>query len=256
MKLQLKNMLAIALPALLLPAAASAQAQPLSAAEIVKRADDNRRGKSSCSEIVMTVVRPTWRREIGVKSWAKGEQLGLTLITSPAKDKGQAFLKRGKDLWSWMPSIGRMIKMSSSVMGQSWMGSDFTNDDMVKQSSIVSDFDHTLSGEETVNGTLCYKVTLVPHEDAAVVWGKIALWVSKADFVEVKVENYDDEGALVNTMLGYDVKPFGKHKLASRMEMIPADKPNQKTVMTIIKYDFDAAIDDSFFSQQNMKKVK
>jgi outer membrane lipoprotein-sorting protein len=250
----MKRILTSALLALL-PAAASVQAQALSAVEIVKRADDNRRGKSSYSEVVMTVVRPTWQREIGIKSWAKGEKFALTLITSPAKDKGQAFLKRDKDLWSWMPSIGRMVKMSSSVMGQSWMGSDFTNDDMVKQSSIVSDFDHTLNGEEAVNGTPCYKVTLVPHEDAAVVWGKIALWVSKADFIEMKIENYDEEGVLVNTMLGYDVKPFGAHKLPARMEMIPADKPNQKTVMTIIKYDFDTPIDDKFFSQQNMKRM-
>jgi outer membrane lipoprotein-sorting protein len=238
----------------LLPAAAGAQA--LSALEIVRRADENRRGKSSYSEVVMTVVRPTWRREIGVKSWSKGENFGLTLITSPAKEKGQAFLKRGKDLWSWMPGIGRMVKMSSSVMGQSWMGSDFTNDDMVRQSSVVSDFDHTLNGEESVNGTPCYKVTLVPHEDAAVVWGKIVAWVSKADFVEAKIENYDEEGVLVNTMLAFDVKTFGKHRLATRMEMIPADKPSHKTVMAIITCNFDAPIDESFFSQQNMKKVK
>ncbi|MDR0711864.1 MAG: outer membrane lipoprotein-sorting protein [Prevotellaceae bacterium] len=244
------------LPMLLLPAAATgAHAQALSAAEIVKKADDNRRGKSSYSEIVMTVVRPTWQREVGVKSWSKGEKFGLTLITSPAKDKGQAFLKRDKDLWSWMPSIGRMIKMSSSVMGQSWMGSDFTNDDMVRQSSIVNDFDHTLNGEEVVNGTLCYKITLIPHEGTAVVWGKIMLWVSKVDFIEMKIENYDEENVLVNTMLGYDVKLFGKHKLATRMEMIPADKPNQKTVMTITKCDFETTIDDNFFSQQNMKKL-
>jgi outer membrane lipoprotein-sorting protein len=252
----MKNMMTYVLLTLLLAATGlQVQAQTLSVEEIVKRVDENRRGKSSYSETLMTVVRPTWQREVGIKSWAKGEKFGLTLITSPAKDKGQVFLKRDKDLWSWMPSIGRMIKMSSSVMGQSWMGSDFTNDDMVRQSSIVNDFDHTLNGEEVVNGTPCYKITLIPHEDAAVVWGKIVLWASKADFIEMKIENYDEESVLVNTMLGYDVKPFGKHKLATRMEMIPADKPNQKTVMAIIKYDFDAPIDDSFFSQQNMKKL-
>jgi hypothetical protein len=232
------------------------RAQALSAKEIVKRADDNRRGESSYSEIVMTVVRPAWQREVGIKSWAKGEKFGLTFITSPAKDRGQAFLKRDKDLWNWAPSIGRMIKMSSSVMGQSWMGSDFTNDDMMQQSSIVNDFDHTLDGEESVNGTPCYKITLIPHEDAAVVWGKVIMWISKADFVEIKVENYDEDNGLVNTMIGYDVKTFGKHKLTTRMEMIPADKPNQKTVMKILTCDFDTTVDESFFSQQNMKKAR
>lgn len=234
----------------------SLRAQTPGAKEIVRRAEDNRRGESSYMEIVMTVVRPAWQREVGIKSWAKGDKFGLTFITSPAKDRGQAFLKRDKDLWNWAPSIGRMIKMSSSVMGQSWMGSDFTNDDMMRQSSAVNDFEHTLNGEETVNGTPCYKITLVPHENAAVVWGKIIMWIAKADFVEMKTENYDEDGVLVNTMIGYDVKTFGKHQLATRMEMIPADKPNQKTVMKILACDFDTSVDESFFSQQNMKKVK
>jgi outer membrane lipoprotein-sorting protein len=230
------------------------QAQTLTATEIVKRADENSRGENLYSEITMTIVRPTWSREIGVKSWSKGDDYSLTVITSPAKEKGQAFLKRQKDLWNWQPSIGRMIKMSSSVMGQSWMGSDFTNDDMVRQTSIVNDFDHKLEQNETVNGAECYKITLIPHEDAAVVWGKIIMWVSKDNFIELKVENYDEDMKLVNTMIGYDVKQFGSRKLASRMEMIPADKPSQKTVMTVIKNDFDIQLNESFFSQQNMKK--
>jgi outer membrane lipoprotein-sorting protein len=230
--------------------------QAQTATEIVKRADDNRRGSSSYSEVKMTIVRPTWSREIAMKSWAKGSDFSLTLVTAPAKEKGQAFLKRKKDLWNWQPSIGRMIKMSSSVMGQSWMGSDFTNDDMVRESSSVSDYTHVLERTETVREFSCYKVLLTPKEDAAVVWGKVVMWISEADFVEVKTEFYDEDGALVNTFNGYDVQAYGRRKLASRMEVIPADKPNQKTVMTVVKYDFEMVMEDGFFSQQNMKNVK
>lgn len=230
-------------------------AQNPTATEIVKRADENRRGNSSYSEIKMTIVRPTWQREIGVKSWSKGNDYSLTLITSPAKEKGQSFLKRKKDLWNWMPSIGRMIKMSSSVMGQSWMGSDFTNDDMVRESSSVNDYTHQLEKTEQIREFDCYKIILTPKEEAAVVWGKVIMWIAKADFIEVKTEFYDEDNILINTFHGYDVKTYGKRKLASRMEVIPADKPNQKTVMTVGKYDFDVAIEESFFSQQNMKKV-
>ena len=235
---------------------ANTEAQTLSATEIVKRADDNRRGKSSFSEITMTIVRPTWTREIGIKSWSKGTEYSLALITSPAKEKGQAFLKRSKDLWNWQPSIGRMIKMSSSVMGQSWMGSDFTNDDVVRESSTVNDYTHRLETREKVREFECYKVLLTPKDNAAVVWGKVLMWVSTTDFVEIKTEFYDEDSELINTFNGYDIKTYGSRKLASRMEVVPASKPNQKTVMTVEKYDFDIAIDDGFFSQQNMQRVR
>ena len=231
-------------------------AQSLSATEIIKRADDNRRGKSSYSEITMTIVRPTLKREIGIKSWTKGTDYSLALITAPARDKGQAFLKRGKDLWNWQPSIGRMIKMSSSVMGQSWMGSDFTNDDLIRESSIVNDYTHSLETTEKVREFDCYKVILTPKDNAAVVWGKVISWISLKDFVEIKIEYYDEDNELVNTFNSYDIKTYGSRKLASRMEIVPADKPNQKTVMVVEKYDFDMTIEDSFFSQQNMQKVK
>jgi len=230
--------------------------QTLSATDIIKRADDNRRGKSSYSEIKMTIVRPTWTREIGIKSWAKGTDYSLTLITSPAKEKGQTFLKRQKDLWNWQPGISRMIKMSSSLMGQSWMGSDFTNDDIVRESSTVNDYTHQLETTEKVREFDCYKLILTPKENAAVVWGKIIMWVSITDFVEIKTAFYDEDNELVNTFNGFDIQTFGNRKLASRMEVVPASKPNQKTEMKIEKFDFDIAVEDSFFSQQNMQKVK
>jgi len=235
---------------------ASLSAQTLSALEIVKRADDNRRGNSSYSEITMTIVRPTWTRDIGIKSWSKGTDYSLTLITAPARDKGQAFLKRGKDLWNWQPNINRMIKMSSSVMGQSWMGSDFTNDDMVRESSVVNDYTHQLEPTEKVREYDCYKVILTPKTDAAIVWGKVITWISTTDFIEMKSEFYDEDNVLVNTMNAYDVKTYGNRKTASRIEIIPADKPNQKTSMVIETFDFNISIEESFFSQQNMQRVK
>ncbi|MCL2649881.1 MAG: outer membrane lipoprotein-sorting protein [Candidatus Azobacteroides sp.] len=234
----------------------NATAQTLTATEIVKRADDNRRGKSSFSEITMTIVRPTWTREVGIKAWALGTDYSLTLITSPARDKGQTFLKRGRDLWNWQPSINRMIRMSSSMMGQSWMGSDFTNDDMIRESSIVDDYTSQLAGREMVREFDCYKIILMPKENAAVVWGKVITWISTTDFVEIKTEFYDEDNILVNTFNGFDIKSFGTRRLATRVEVVPAEKPNQKTVMTINNYEFDINIDESFFSQQNMRRVR
>ena len=141
-------------------------------------------------------------------------------------------------------------------MGQSWMGSDFTNDDLMRESSIVKDYTHKLDGNEKVREFDCYKLMLTPKENAAVVWGKVVMWVDKKDFIEVKTEFYDEESELINTFNSYDIKQFGTRRLASLMEVIPADKPNQKTVMTVVKYDFDTPIADTFFSQQNMKSAK
>jgi len=250
------NKLKFLLLAFFLFGIANAEAQTLTATEIVKRADENRRGKSSHSEVTMTIIRPTWTREIGIKSWAMGTDYSLTLITSPARDRGQTFLKRGRDLWNWQPSINRMIKMSSSVMGQSWMGSDFTNDDMIRESSIVNDYTHRLAGTEKVREFDCYKIILTPKEDAAVVWGKVITWISKTDFIEIKTEFYDEDGELVNTFNSFDIKTFDGRRLPSRTEMVPAERPNQKTVMTINKFQFNIDIDESFFSQQNMRRVR
>merc|ERR1712062_21497 len=155
-------------------------------AEIIKKVQDNANGISNQGEVKMTIVRPTWTREMSIKTWSKGTDFSLILITGPARDKGTAFLKRDKELWNWQPSIDRVIKMPPSMMMQSWMGSDFSNDDMVQQSDPIEDFTHKLLGKETVEGRECYKIEMIPKEDAAVVWGKIIHWVDVKDYLELK----------------------------------------------------------------------
>ena len=131
-------------------------AQELSAKEIIDKADKKNRGETSQGTMSMKIVRPEWERNVEMKSWSKGDDYFLIYITAPAKDKGQVFLKRKKEMWNWVPSIERMIKIPPSMMMQSWMGSDFTNDDLVKQSSIVNDYTHTLLGEETIRDQLLF----------------------------------------------------------------------------------------------------
>jgi len=232
-----------------------AVSQELTAKEIIKIADEKNRGETMQGEMSMTIVRPKWERTISMKSWSKGDKYFLIYITAPAKEKGQVFLKVDKEMWNYVPTISRMIKIPPSMMMQSWMGSDFTNDDLVKQSSIVVDYDHHLLGEETIRGKECYKLELIPHEDAAVVWGKIISWITKDGFDLWKSEYYDEEGDLQNIENAYDIKDVGDRKIPTRMEIIPVDKEGQKTVLNIISTTFNKPIDDSFFSKQNMKKV-
>jgi outer membrane lipoprotein-sorting protein len=232
------------------------QSQELTALDIVKIADEKNRGETMTGEMTMTIVRPKWERTISMKSWSKGDKYFMIYITAPAKEEGQVFLKVDKEMWNYVPTISRMIKIPPSMMMQSWMGSDFTNDDLVKQSSIVVDYDHTLLGTETIREQECYKIELIPHEDAAVVWGKIISWITTDGFDLWKSEYYDEDGYLVNTQNAYDIKTFGDRDIPSRMEIIPADKEGEKTVLLFTNSVFNVPINDSFFSKQNMKKVK
>lgn len=228
----------------------------LTATDIIRKADEKMRGKTSLAEMKMTIVRPSWTREVTMKSWGKGENLALILITGPARDKGTAFLKRNKEIWNWQPTIDRVIKLPPSMMMQSWMGSDFTNDDLVKESSVINDYTHRLSGSEKIEDRDCYKIELTPKENAAVVWGKVISWIDKKDFMQMKVEFYDEDGYLVNTMFGKNVKMLGGKLLPSRMEVVPAEEPGKKTVIEYLKLEFDKPISDEFFSMQNMKRVQ
>ncbi|HBH47186.1 MAG TPA: outer membrane lipoprotein-sorting protein [Bacteroidales bacterium] len=227
------------------------------ATEIVKRADDKMRGeKSGFSEMSMEIVRPTWSRTITFKSWSKGTELSLVYIKSPAKDKGQTFLKLNREMWNWNPQISRMIKLPTSMLSQGWMGSDFTVDDALNQRSIVVDYTHSILAEEEIEGEMCYKILLDPKEDAPVVWGKIYMWISKKYDINLRTEYYDEDDYLVKTELGYNLKDFNGRYLPATFEIIPADEEGHKTVVTVSEMKFNIPIEDAFFSQQNMKRVR
>lgn len=231
-------------------------AQSITAKEIIQKADERLRGSSSYAELTMEIIRPEWKRTMSMKSWSKGTEYALVYIVAPAKDKGTVSLKIGNEMWNWMPSIDRSIKVSPSMMMQSWMGSDFTNDDLIRQSSVVEDYTHTLLGEERFQGSDCYKIELIPKPEAPVVWGKIVTWITRKEYNQLKVEYYDEDGNLINVMTGYDLKLLDGRLLPTRWEMVPADGSGNKTVMTYNKLQLDIKLDDSFFSKQNMNRVR
>ncbi|MCB0480207.1 MAG: outer membrane lipoprotein-sorting protein [Flavobacteriales bacterium] len=232
------------------------KSQDLTAKQIIEKANNLTLGRSAKGEMEMTIERPSWSRTITMKTWSLGRGYSLIYITAPARDKGQVFLKRETEMWNWMPTVSRMMKIPSSMMGQSWMGSDFTNDDLVRMNSIVEDYTHKILGEEKINGFECYKIELMPKEEAAVVWGKLVVWVAKGEYYTMKQENYDEDMMLVNIMTASDVKQMGDRKLPARLELIPSDKKNQKTIIVTKWQEFNIDIDESFFSQQNMKQVR
>lgn len=227
-----------------------------SALEIVKKSDEKFRGLSSYSVLKMQIKRADWSREMKIKAWSQGEDETLILITSPKRDQGITFLKKKNEMWNWQPTIQRVIKMPPSMMMQSWMGSDFTNDDLARQSSIVSDYSHKITGDDKIEGRSCYVIELKPKEDAPVVWGKVKLWISKNDFLQLKTEFYDEDNFLVNTVFSSNIREIGGRILPTVMKLVPADQPKNSTVLEYEQLEFGVKFKSDFFSVKNMKVVR
>lgn len=232
-------------------------AQDFGATDIVRKADEKFNGeKTGYSIMSMTIIRPAWQRTIEFKSWTMEDDYALALITAPARDKGQTFLKRKNEMWSWNPAISRLIKLPPSMMSQGWMGSDYTNDDILKESSVVDDYTHSSEGEEMIEGRMCHKVKLLAKPDADVLWSFQIWWVDMKEFIALKAELYDEDGLLVRSEFAKDLKVFDGRLLPSLLELVPAENPGNKTVLKITEMQFNVRMEESFFSQQNMKTVR
>lgn len=234
------------------PAVMSAQ----DAGEIIERMEEMMRGESSEAEMTMTIERPRYTRDVSMKAWALGEDYSLILITAPARDQGTTFLKRRNEIWNYVPNIDRTIKMPPSMMSQSWMGSDFTNDDLVRESSTVDDYEHRVLREEVYNGREAWVLELIPKPDTPIVWGKVLMWVDKEHYIQLKVENYDQRDELANTIEFSEIGEMGGRVFPAKMTLTPADKPEQRTIMEYERLEFDVNLNESFFTQQNMRRVR
>ena len=235
----------------------SSFSQAITPKEIIKKSEDKiRGGEQAYTEIAITIVRPKWTREMKLKSWAKGTNYSMILISAPARDKGSVFLKSEKQVWSYIPKFNRVTKLPPAAMSQSWMGTDLTNDDLVKESSKIEDFRYNLLNDTIIDSLSCYQIELTPNEGANVIWGKIKVYIDKKDFITLRNENYDEDGELVNVLKASEIKMISGVKIATRLEMIPIDKKGNKTIMKINKLDTNQQLDTSFFTKQNMQRVK
>ena len=231
--------------------------QELTPKEIIKKSEDKiRGGEQAYTEITIDIIRPKWSREIKLKSWARGTNYSMILISAPARDKGSVFLKADKQVWSYIPKFNRVTKLPPAAMSQSWMGTDLTNDDLVKESSKVDDFKYNLLKDTIIDSLACYQIELIPIEGANIIWGKIKLYIDKKDFITLRNENYDEDGELVNVLQASEINILGGIKIATKLEMIPLGKKGNKTIMKINKLDTNQQLDTLFFTKQNMQRVK
>lgn len=240
--------------ALALGLAAPAAAQESSARDLVDRVESLLWGRTVQGEYEMTITTPRWQRTLALRAWMERPKRSFIRILAPAKEKGIGSLRIGAEMWNYLPNVERTIKIPPSMMLQPWMGSDFTNDDLVKSSSIVDDYSSRILREEALEGAAAYVLELIPKPDAAVVWGKILYWVRKSDVMPLKEEFYDERGTLVRVMTFTEVKPMGGRTIPTRWEIRPADKPGNSTVILVKSALYDRAIDGEIFTQRNLQK--
>jgi outer membrane lipoprotein-sorting protein len=222
----------------------------LTADDIIKKVEHNLQSESGYAEITMVVTTARGERTMKMQSWNRGNEKSFIKILYPLKDRGITFLKIETRMWQYVPRIERTIKIPSSMMMQSWMGSDFTNDDMAKESSIVKDYYVNVSAEDEEK----YLLTLLPKEDSAVVWGKIVMEVKKKNLVPLNAVYYDEDDAVQRILYYSGVKVFGSHHLPTVMTLVPLNKQGNKTVVIMDEVQFDIEIDDARFSMSALKR--
>jgi outer membrane lipoprotein-sorting protein len=224
------------------------------AEEIISQAEDAIKGKSAHGEMKMTVTTPDYTRELTMEAWYVGNKKALIIIKTPPKEAGNKTLKIGNEMWNYLKNTETTIKIPPSMMLQSWNGSDFTNDDLVRESNLTDDYFQKIIGEEEIDGELCWKILLEPKPDAPVVWGKLFYWVRKKDNLPARVEYYDEKDKLMRYMSFSEVEKMGGRTIPTKWTMQNVAKEGHSTTLKLLSMKFDINIPDRIFSFRELER--
>jgi outer membrane lipoprotein-sorting protein len=222
---------------------------------IVRAAVDHWRGLSSYTEMSMVIHRPDWERSMTMRAWTKGDKKSLVRVIEPKKDRGNGTLTDDNNMWTFSPKVNRVIKIPSSMMGQSWMGSDFSNKDVARADDIIDQYEHSVLGVEEQDGITVYEIRSVPHEEAAVVWGREELRI-RQDHVVLEHRFYDQDGELVKALETLAIDEMGGRTIASRQRMAKADAPEEWTEIEVLSVEYEIDIGDSVFTLSNLRNPR
>ncbi len=245
--------LGLALVALALAAPAAAQSDDDLARELLDATDDVQRGDSSHARVSMHVKTARWERSMTMEAWSKGEEKSLIKILSPAKEAGMSTLKVEDNIWNYLPKVDRTMKVPASMMSGAWMGSHFSNDDLVKESRMADDYTYEITSRPGDNPDGLYIIDLTPKPDAPVVWGKVVVKIRGEDRMPVSIEYHDERDGLARTMNFSDIRELGGKLVPCKMTLLPADKPEEFTEVVYESLEFDVDIPDSTFTLQALK---
>ena len=225
------------------------------ATDIVRASIDHWRGESSYSEITMTIHRPDWERSMSINAWTQGDERSLVRVSAPARDRGNGTLINDDNMWSYSPKINRVIKVPSSMMSQSWMGSDFSNKDISRADDIIDQYVHTLLSTSEDGEHVIKEIESVPLEDSAVVWGREVLRI-RDDYVLLTHSFYDQDGELVKSLESLEVGEMGGRAVAIRQRMGKADAPDEWTEIRLDAVEYDRKLSDSLFTLSNLRNPR
>jgi outer membrane lipoprotein-sorting protein len=236
----------------LAPAAAGDTPDPR---ELIRAAMDHWRGQTSYSEMTMTIHRSDWERSFSMRAWTEGDRHSLVRVIAPARDAGNGTLVKDREMWTYSPKINRVLKLPSSMMNQSWMGSDFSNKDISKSTDIIDQYDHRLLAAETHGDHLQYTVESIPHETAAVVWGK-EIAVIRDDYVLLRQEFWDQDGILVKAMTAKQIEVMDGRTVATRLRMEKVEEAGEWTEMIVDEVDFDVELAPGLFTLSSLRNPR
>ena len=227
-----------------------------SAMDIVRKSEALTRGDTQVGTYSLVIIRPDWRRTIVFDSWATGSEKAFIRILEPVKERGVSFLKIKREMWQYVPRINRVIKIPPSMMSQSWMGSGFTNDDLVRESSLLEDYRHALLGKVETDDGEAYQVELIPKPDAPIAWDRLLMLIRVADFAPVRAEFFNERGDRVRLITYHDFRQISGRVIPTRFELVEDRWPDRKTVMTMDDVRYNARIDNSVFTQANLRRSR
>ena len=231
------------------------QAQDISARDLIQRAMDHYRGQTSYSIMTMIINRPQWQRSMTMRGWTAGDKETLVRVTEPRKDSGNGTLSVDGNMWTYTPKINRVIKVPSSMMSQNWMGSDFSNKDISKNTDIIDQYDHTLVETRDEDGFTVYVIQSIPHEEAAVVWGREVFHI-RDDWVLLEQQFWDQDDELVKTLKALEVKQMSGRAVATVMRMAQAANTQEWTELHTLEIEFDVDLPANVFTLSNLRNPR
>lgn len=235
------------------PACPSAEDKP-DVARLVERTEALLQGRTTTGIMVMSIQTPQWTRTLKLQTWAKGDDYALLrVVEGGPRETGMMTLKRGDQLWNWLPRAARVMKLPSGMLGDSWMGSDFTNDDLVKGSSITKDFDATVKGTVEFGGKRAWQISLVPKANAVVVWGRVEMIIDRRSCLPIEQRFFDEDDKLARRMEFGDFRKVGWREFPARMTLYPAEA-GRKTTIVYEDIAFDVDIPDDTFSLHRLQQ--
>ena len=231
----------------------SAVAQTLDGRTIIAEVEKRLWGSTSQGRYEMTITTPYWQRTLLLQVWMQRPDKSFIRILSPAKEAGVGSLRIKDEMWNYLPKVERTVKVPPSMMLQAWMGSDFTNDDLVKESSMINDYTHEIVAEEEIDGEPVYRIKSIPKPGAPVVWGKLIYLVRQSDLMPLSFDYYDERGRLIKSLTFSEVREMDGRQVPTHWEMRPTDKPENVTVIRLDEVTFDRPISAKIFSLRNLR---